>query len=442
MRKINIFALSAVLVACASSCELKDELTGDRNGASEMGALELAVKVQGEETRAEEAVPAAEDMYVEVVSTEDGAEPVYGGFYRDLENPMRIPVGTYTVKAHTEGEIAKEMDAPYYGGDDELVITKDITSQAEVTCKIMNTKVILNLGDGFGGTFSSWTVTLDNGKESVLTFTDGTAPKYWYLAEDQVTSLTLNFTGTLADGGAELTWQKSFTKTDADEVYDDVEDYFTGGEILDITLNVDGADVPEDNRPQISFDVDVELGFTDKDETVEIPVVDVTEPEQPGGDEDPEQPENPDMPTMIMPSDGHIIYTLNGNDQPASANVEIKAPKGLKSMNVKIVAGNDDFSETINDLPSMGLDFVNDGVEMVDNMIIGQVLSSFLGGAPVSAPATGDTEYTFPVGAFFGLMNGFGATAPNAHKFIISLEDQEGNTLEEELLVTINPAVE
>ena len=144
---------------------------------------------------------------------------------------------------------------------------------------------------------------------------------------------------------------------------------------------------------------------------------------------------------MQMPSDGNIVYTLNGSDQPASADVIISAPNGLKSMIVKIVAGNEDFGTTISDLSRLGLDFVN-GVEMVGNEIIGEVLGAFLGDSSVSAPSVDDTSYTFPVGAFFNLMNGFGATAPNAHTFQITLEDQKGNKVEDELRVTINPAAE
>ena len=114
-----------------------------------------------------------------------------------------------------------------------------------------------------------------------------------------------------------------------------------------------------------------------------------------------------------------------------------------KSMNVKIEAGNEDFGLVITQLSGSGLDFVNDGVEMVGNETISGVLGAFLGeGASVSAPAAGDTSYTFPVGAFFTLMNNFGATAPNAHVFKIVLEDQAGNKVEGELSVTINPAVE
>ena len=268
MNKLNIFALSAALVACVSSCELKDELSGDRNTSTEMGVLDLSVAVQGAETRAEETVPAAGDMWVEVTGTEEGVEPVYNGLYSEMENPMRVPVGTYTVKAHTQGEIQKQMSTPYYGGEAELDIQKGITDEATVICKVMNTKVQLNFAEGFEGRFSDWTVTLDNGKESVLTFTSETAPIYWYLAEDAVSELTLNFTGTTvpAEGEEpqEIPWQKSFSKSDADNVDNDNSN-FTGGEFLNITLDVNDEGTDEDPRPQISFGIDVDLTWNTED---------------------------------------------------------------------------------------------------------------------------------------------------------------------------------
>lgn len=457
MNKFNIFALSAALVACVSSCELKDELKGDRNTSSEMGVLDLSVAVQGEQTRADGAAPAPEEMFVEVVGTEEGAEPVFEGLYSGMEHPMRVPVGTYTVSAHTQGEIQKQMSAPYYGGNEELTVTTGETSSATVTCKIMNTKIVMSYSEDLLANFSDWTITFDNGISgdgNTVTFTNenGNTPFiYWYLADEAVSKLTLNFTGTNTEGET-ISWQKTFAKTAAPEGYDGNEN-FAGGDVLDITLDIDAnnpnpdePDQPEeDNRGQLELDVTVNLTWNTEngEQTVEIPVEDVTEPDQPGGGEDPDQPDPADMPTMTMPSNGHITYTLNGGDQPASADVLISVPKGLKSMNVKIEAGNEGFAATISDLVGMNMDFVDNGVEMVGNALISSVLGAFLGeGASVSAPATGDTEYTFPVGAFFGLMNGFGATAPNAHKFIIVLEDQAGNKVEDELLVTINPEVE
>ncbi len=420
MRNISIFALSAALVACVSSCELKDELRGEDGAASDMGALELAVDVQGA-SRADANVPSAGDMYVEVVGTEDAAEPVYSGFYRDMENPVRIPIGTYSVKAHTEGEIKKQMPSPYYGGSQELVISKDITSQAEVVCKIMNTKVTMGYGDNFKGKFSSWTITLDNGKESVLTFTEkGEAPVYWYLAEDEVSSLTLNFTGVTSDAEAEtISWQKSFSKADADEVYEDDDKFFTGGEALDITFDIEESGEPEPgNRPQISFDITVDLTFGDTNETVEIPVEDVTEP---GGGEEPEPTDE------IVISDNGTGYlengvTVSGGAYPTDVAVVMDVKNGIKSVYVKIATTNSTFESMVRD---MGL-VDGDGMDLAS-----ESAASLASLFPL--PQAGATGYTFTMSdTLFGLLANFAGK----HDFTLTVIDANGN--QQSATLTIN----
>lgn len=418
MRNISIFALSAALVACVSSCELKDELRGEGGSASDMGALELAVDVQGT-SRAEGNVPSAGDMYVEVVGTEGAAEPVYSGFYKDMENPVRIPVGTYNVKAHTEGEIAKQMASPYYGGSQELVISKDITSQAEVVCKIMNTKVTMGYSDDFRAKFSSWTITVDNGKESVLTFTEGgEEPVYWYLAEDEVSTLTLNFTGVTSDAEARtISWQKTFSKTDADEVYEDDNQFFAGGEALDITLDIDGTEEPG-NRPQISFDITVDLTFGDTNETVEIPVEDVTEP---GGGEEPEPTDE------IVISDNGTGYlengvTVSGGAYPTDVAVVMDVKNGIKSVYVKIATTNSTFEGMVRD---MGL-VDGDGMDLASESAAS--LSSLF-----PLPQAGATEYTFTMSeTLFGLLANFAGK----HDFTLTVIDANGN--QQSATLTIN----
>lgn len=420
MRNISIFALSAALVACVSSCELKDELRGEGGAASDMGALELAVDVQGA-SRADANVPSAGDMYVEVVGTEDAAEPVYSGFYRDMENPVRIPIGTYSVKAHTEGEIKKQMPSPYYGGSQELVISKDITSQAEVVCKIMNTKVTMGYGDNFKGKFSSWTITLDNGKESVLTFTEkGEVPVYWYLAEDEVSSLTLNFTGVTSDAEAEtISWQKSFSKADADEVYEDDDKFFTGGEALDITFDIEESGDPEPgNRPQISFDITVDLTFGDSNETVEIPVEDVTEP---GGGEEPEPTDE------IVISDNGTGYlengvTVSGGAYPTDVAVVMDVKNGIKSIYVKIATTNSTFESMVRDMGLVdgnGMDLASESAASLASLF--------------PLPQAGATGYTFTMSdTLFGLLANFAGK----HDFTLTVIDANGN--QQSATLTIN----
>ena len=429
MNKLNIFALSAALVACVSSCELKDELTGDRNTSTEMGMLDLSVAVQGEQSRAEETVPAAGDMWVEVTGTEEGVEPVYNGLYSEMENPMRVPVGTYTVKAHTKGEIQKQMSTPYYGGEAELDIQKDITDEATVTCKVMNTKVQLNFAEGFEGKFSDWTVTLDNGKESVLTFTSETAPIYWYLAEDAVATLVLNFTGTTVPAEGEepqqISWQQSFSKNDADNVDNDNSN-FTGGEFLDITLDVNDEGTDEDNRPQISFDINVDLTWNTEEgeQTVQIPVEDVTVPVEPGGDEDPEQPED----TAITSGDNGTGYLTDGvtvtqgGPYPKDVAVVMNVKNGIKNLYVKIASTNSMFEGMVAD---MGL-VDGDGMDLASESAA--ALNSLF-----PLPEAGATDYTFTMSdTLFGMLGNFAGK----HDFTLTVIDAEGN--QQSATLTIN----
>lgn len=428
MNKLNIFALSAALVACVSSCELKDELTGDRNTSTEMGMLDLSVAVQGEQSRAEETVPAAGDMWVEVTGTEEGVEPVYNGLYSEMENPMRVPVGTYTVKAHTKGEIQKQMSTPYYGGEAELDIQKDITDEATVTCKVMNTKVQLNFAEGFEGKFSDWTVTLDNGKESVLTFTSETAPIYWYLAEDAVATLVLNFTGTTVPAEGEepqqISWQQSFSKNDADNVDNDNSN-FTGGEFLDITLDVNDEGTDEDNRPQISFDINVDLTWNTEEgeQTVQIPVEDVTVPVEPGGDEDPEQPEDSAI-TIGDNGTGYLTngVTVTGGEYPTDVAVVMNVKNGIKNLYVKIATTNLTFKGMVAD---MGL-VDGDGMDLASEVASG--LSAFF-----ELPEVGATDYTFTMSdMLFGMLGTFAGK----HDFTLTVIDAEGN--QQSATLTIN----
>ena len=440
---------TTILTACAllailTSCEMKDELLG-KDSHSDTGALELALSIPNRDTdtRADNPDDLISAFEVDITDKEN-AENAYNYVYSEMPPTLTLPVGTYTVSAHTAGEIQTQMDAPYYGGNNDLTITQGTTSQMTVICKMMNTLIQINYGDDFLDTFKSWTITFDAGDDRTLIFTSKNRDAnmvYWYIADKMAETITMNITAT-NNNNEEIPTQKKFTKSDADETFDDDASYFNGGDILNINLGTIAPGEEEDENEQVGIDVNVDISFAEDGDgdRWEIPVEDTT-----GSDE--EEPSTPDDPsqgdgniTMQMPSDGHITYTLGGSDQPASADVQISVPKGLKSMNVKIIAGNEGFEKTISDLSVAGLDFMTNGVEMVGNNLISGVLGAFLQGSSVSAPAEGDTSYTFPVGAFFGLMNGYGATAPNAHVFKIVIEDKEGNKIEDELQVTINPA--
>ena len=452
MKTMNKWMLGVLLTGALASCEMKDELAG--TGTSEaMGALQLGLSVKEPETaRANNDVTT---FPVEITCEDTPANSKTFASYAEiveLDNVVPLAAGTYVIKAHTQGTLAgfSIMKDPYYQGVADLTVTEGITEDVNVVCTLANTRVALNLPSDFDS-FDSWTITLDDGYNHTLEFSNAddydNNTAYWYLGEKGVPTLNMNIKA--VKEGVTYTKAQTLTKEDAVENFGENDNpNFVGGDALAINIDVTQEETPEQpEQPQIGFDVSVILTFQNHDESVTIPI---TPGSGNSGDDDDEPTDDPNqgdgndddenLPTMTMPSNGHITYTLNGSDQPASADVIIKTPAGLKSMNVKIVAGNEDFGLTISDLANYGLDFVKNGVEMVGNETISGVLGAFLGGASVSAPDEGDTTYSFPVGAFFGLMNGFGATAPNAHTFKIVLEDQAGNKIEDELQVTINPA--
>lgn len=430
MRKIAIIA-SLFCLAVLSSCELKDELTGTQGEKSEMGALELAVSVsQGAvESRANTQAPGE---YPVIITNKETEEEAYNGTYESMEKPLSLPVGTYVVASHTPGEIQTTMSSPYYGGEKELSVTKGITSVLEVVCKMLNTQITLVLGEDFKTAFKEWTITLNDGASHVLTFTQDDVEnntRYWYLgADSHVATLTMDITAVTTDG-VKVRDQKQFTKADANENYENDNPNFTGGDVLNINIGaIEEPDPEPGQKPQLGFDISVDITFDGRDETVEIPVEDVptTDPE-PG---EPDEPGDEKLPTIEKQD---VTYSLG--KAPTDVMIKITTPARLKSMNVKIVAGNPDFGNIVGDLE--GLDFKDAGVEMVENEGITQILQAF-GGEELAAPQSGVLSYDFPIYAFFGLLDGFGPTAPESHVFQVVVEDMNGNKVFDEVKVTIN----
>ena len=139
---------------------------------------------------------------------------------------------------------------------------------------------------------------------------------------------------------------------------------------------------------------------------------------------------------MEVPED--IVFSIKDETIPSDAEIKINAPAGMKSLKVIIKSGNPGFTNAISALAENGLDFITEGVEVVDNDKIGIVLKMFLPESDITAPQKGATSYSFPVGAFFGLMKNFGATTEGPHTFEVTLEDMNGEKLEDNLKVTIN----
>lgn len=426
MKKIAIIA-SLFCLAVLSSCELKDELTGTKGGKQEMGALELSVSVPQEitESRANTEAPG---NYPVVVMNKETEEEAYNGTYEAMENPLRLPVGTYIVSSHTPGDIETTMLSPYYGGEKEMTISKEITSVLDVVCKMLNTKITLNLGDDFKSAFTEWTITLNDGNAHVLTFTQENVENktvYWYLgANSQVATLTMDITATTTDG-VKVRDQKQFTKADASENYENDNPNFTGGDALNINIGaIEESDPEPEQQPQIGFDISVDITFDGRDETVEIPVEDVptTEPEEPGESEDSGN-------EVITITDGGTGYLTNGvvvsgGKFPTDVNVIMNVEKGVQNVFVKVGTTNSTFEVMVTELGLVdgdGMDLASDGASGLAELF--------------PLPEAGTTEYTFSMSEMlFTMLNNFAGT----HDFTLKVVDKEGNEKSAVLTIAVN----
>lgn len=449
MKNIYLFAVSALLFGSVfTSCEMKEELVGDKKVPTDTGYLELGLGLkEGQSSRVtnEELVSS---FPVVITNTDPSLSSTNHSFssFGTMTNPLALPVGTYTVEAYSPEDFATIMSTPYYKGAYDLTITKGITSDVQVVCKMLNTKIQMTYSDEFKAEFKSWEITFDDGKSNILAFSSTTPDKtcyYWYLGETGVSTLRMNITAVTTDG-VKVTDVKSFTKADAGVSYDDDNDNFIGGDQLYITLNPiddDGSSTEPDDpeqKPTIGFDVDINITFTESGEsgTVEIPVEDAGSTDEGGNTDEGNQgsgDSGQDSETNeITISDGGTGYLTNGvsvvgTDYPDDVAIDMHVPSGIEHVYVKLETTDEIFEGLAG---GMGLT-TGDGMDLADsdNDEV-QALGSLF-----DLPVKGAKDYSFTLSDnLFNMMGGFLGT----HSFIVKVVDQEGSEKSVTLSVTLN----
>lgn len=432
MKLTNIIALSTAAILCLASCEMKNELTGSLVSKEDTGAVELEVSVKQpvSQTRAEEV--ATNDFPVTIQGTSTGVTDVLKEYATADEVPssITVPVGEYTISSHSPGTLEKQMSAPYYAGSTDITVTKDVASQVDVVCRMANSRIQMIYGEDFKEAFSEWTITIDDGSEMALSYTQANLTPdaiYWYFG-DNVTAITVNIKAKTVDGNT-VTESRTFRKSDAAENYEEVGDAFTGGDALEIKMGT----VESSTGDLTGITITTNITFENESESVEIPTTDPEEPEEPGG-EDPEEPGEGAV-TLNLPAD--VTYSISAGDAPASADAYIASEAGLDKIIVTITAGNDAFQAILVDLTMDGQSFLaeNGGVDLIDNSDFGNLVST----VGSQAPTDGTKEYTFPIGTFFAFLDMTGATDPGkSHEFHITVTDKNGETATGVFKVTIN----
>ena len=427
----NILILGTAAMLSLASCELKNELTGSLSDKEDTGSIELGVSVKQpvSQTRADVSGIDTNTYPVVIQGTSDEVTDIKYEYETLSEMPASIivPVGQYTLSSHTPGTLEKQMTAPYYAGSTDITVSKDIASKADVVCRMANSRIQMNYGEDFKEAFSQWTITVNDGSEMALSYTQENltpAPIYWHF-DDNVTTITVNIRATTTAGNT-VSESRNFRKKDATENYEEVGEAFTGGDALEINMGT----VTSSTGDLEGITINTNITFEDSSEAVEIPT----------HDPDPDPTPDPPVPggesvTLNLPAD--VTYSMNAGDAPASADAYIASEAGLDKIIVTITAGNDAFQAILVDLKMDGQSFLaeNGGVDLIDNSDFGNLVAT----VGSQAPTNGIKEYTFPIGAFFTFLDMTGATdAGKSHEFHITVTDKNGKTANGVFKVTIN----
>lgn len=420
MKSYNIMVSAILALASLNACSLKE----DAPYTKKTGELSLNVS---ENTPATKAITQVTDYPVDIIDA-NGVTVAHYEAVQDVPEKIVLDVGVYNIESHTPGVLQRKMDNPYYGGSKSAEVLAGNTTRADVVCTMQNSKIAVVYGEDFFDVFKSWTITLDDGFGTALSFNNNDEINgnqtlcYWHF-EGETEAVTLNFTAYTCEGDNRITQKFTIRKSQAETGYDDDNKYFSGGDALVFTFT------PEESTSGKveSITLEADIVFTESEEDIILNVED--DPTY-----DPDEPDEPVTP----PAGSSIILTLpepitlSENTNPADGDVKIEAENGIKSLIVKVESSSDVMMGALEEVAAGydGVDLVR-GCEVVGN----QGLVDFLGGLQqiITVPAQGDEEYTFPVGNFFlflGPMTG-------EHNFIMTVTDMQGSVESGTLKITV-----
>lgn len=418
----NILAGTLTLMAFASC--MSEDLESKFTAGGDKGTLELGVELLQ---------PARRDVSTVnfPVVIKDASGSVVKEYATVAEVPASIvmAVGSYTVESHTPGEIAKSMSNPYYKGASDVEIVKDVTSPVNVVCKMANSQVSINYDEEFRNVFTAWEVTIDDGSETALSFTQSSTTNtiYWYFGEAGVKQLVVNFRGTTTTGNT-IAARNVLTKNQSSTGgYDDDNTNFTGGDL--ITLNFAPTESTEGKITGITLSANVVFDETAED--INVGVIDVPGLNDPTGGGDNPGGGDTEGITLNLPEDITMAFKGAAALDKSLGDTYIAAGAGLKSIMVRIESDSEDMNGSLGDLSEQyGVDFLA-GAEIVGNQNVVSLFESL--GQKLSVPAEGDKEYTFPIGNFFGFLQ----LLTGKHRFHLTVTDMNGNTQSGSLLITV-----
>lgn len=442
MKKINTLLIGAAFASALASCEMKQELQGDKEHSGEMGLLDLTVETNSSSSTVvtKAVTDVVEDFPVYIVAAPGDTTKRFDSF-ADLQeqNPIELPVGTYTVVSNSPVPYEKKMQYPYYKGEEPVEISA-VTTTTTVTCTIQNVKITFVPSAAFRTTYSDWTINVSDHIEDstdalIATFTpanSGTegnqAFEYWKLGDD-VDKIYITGTATVRGTNDVVQVYGVAEKKNLQGHTDEDGNFFKGGDELLIQLNPDKIEGTTAGVEKPGVEITIGGFNTETNEKIEIEVTGDDDNKEPGGD-----PVDPIEPITI--SDNGTGYLTNGvtvsdsSNPPTDLEITMIAKNKIQSVIVRIETDNDDFKNEIGGEGSQLVDLVGDsGMDLAAENVPAQLGNLF------PLPERGKDSYTFSMKPILFTMLG---TFKGTHKFHLTVIDQANPANSKSATLTIN----
>lgn len=439
MKKFIYTLCTFTLAASFTSCEMKDELWGDRAQSEKIGRLEVNVTNKATistETRAaaddnglKPGVFPAEEVDVnnytlKVFDQENEETEVTSGLISDLGSNGKVTLalkeGNYTVKAYNyDGSNVNVSTRPYFLGTSTLSILPGKTTSTAVSCKLQNIEVAISLDQSFKSSFQrDYEITVDNGAGAIQTFTaDNIGTKYYFMVPEDKNNITVSVKANTVEDDQFI--QRTYTVTKPDDAEGD--NTLAGGDAFIINLTEDGS-----TSSYIDFGMTVDFSFAEQEEVIEIPAENITFDENSGGGEEGggETPEPTDAITFIGLPAEYTNPATNGDE----VKVTMNATNGIKNIFVNISSENAGFNEMLSGLNfDKEFDLVNPSAEVKGNLIE-------LGLIQEGVSIEGKTTYIFDVTGFMGPLE---MASSGLNTFSIRVVDLKDNEASGDLRITV-----
>lgn len=414
-----------------TSCEMKDELLNKGEESTEVGYLDLGLAVDASSqsvTKADEAtqtnpVVSAQGFDVEIFKKNE--ETAYKTFTYDGEmEPVKLPVGDYTVYAHSAGKTTdtKYKGEPFYGKETPFSVEANETYGVTVVCTMMNTKIQLTYDQELADVFKSWNISVTDGTnieefkyEKESGEAEQPSPFYWFIAEN-VSIIKVEFTGYKKDDGTMISESRSITKTSTSG-----SQYWEAADALSVTIKPGEKD-PTNPSGVTGIEISANLTWnTDgKTDNIEVTVEDTDDTEEPG-DGDGDGDDEVAAPTLEGEYLGKTVtYDKGSGEEFPDVTVKMNVPGLIQNIMIKATTTDPDLEGAFKPL---GFLDGPDGVDLVDHPSLGKL--------GMTLPERGTNSYEFVLGSLGGML-----TVGN-HTFTVKVIDQKGQSVSGSLSFTI-----